>query len=147
MTESDLMLMIGLSQIGVTEIKGADHNPDILQYFQDIGQSWVKDDETAWCSAFINWVAHHAHCERSKKLNARSWLGVGEWVNNEKYLEGDICIFWRDSLRSWKGHVGMYIGESQESIYVLGGNQSNQVNIKPYPKSRLLAVRRLSFKG
>lgn len=147
MTENDLLLMIGLSQIGVTEIKGDEHNPVILQYFKDIGHSWVKEDETHWCSAFMNWVAHHAKCEKSKKLNARSWMEIGEAVDFDNYQEGDVCVFWRESQTSWKGHVSMYIGEDEDQIYCLGGNQNNQVNISPYKKSRLLSVRRLSFTG
>ena len=46
-----------LSQYGVTELVGQKHNPVILDYFEKIGHTWVTTDETAWCSAFTNWVA------------------------------------------------------------------------------------------
>ena len=146
MTENELIMLVAMSQIGVRETTGEDHNPEVLKYFNDTGHSWVKDDETAWCSAFMNWVAKYALCESSGKLNARSWLTVGEWVMPDKYIEGDVCVFWRESPDSWKGHVGIYFGEDDHMIYVLGGNQGNTVCIKPYPKSRLLSVRRLSVK-
>lgn len=72
------LLQIALSQYGVAEIPGKNHNPEVLKYFTEIGHSWVKDDETSWCSAFMNWVAMKAGAERSGKLDARSWLAVGE---------------------------------------------------------------------
>ena len=137
------LLAIAMSQYGVTEIVGKRHNPIILDYFKQIGHSWVQTDETAWCSAYMNWVALIAGMERTGKLNARSWLTVGQKIDNPK--QGDVVIFWREKKSSWKGHVGLFIGytHDKKGIYVLGGNQNNMVNIKRYPTSRLLGFRRL----
>lgn len=135
------VLDIALEEYGVTEIKGAAHHPRILQYFKEIGHKWVTTDETAWCSAFANWVALKVGYARSGKLNARSWLTVGTKVKIPQ--QGDVVVFWREKRSSWKGHVGFYIGYSDDKkyIYVLGGNQNNQVCIKPYPTYRLLGFR------
>ncbi len=132
---------IALSQIGIKEITGRRHNPEVLKYFKEIGHLWVKDDETAWCSAFVNWVCKKAGLPYSGKLNARSWLNVGRRTTRPKL--GDITLFWRESKRSWKGHVAFFIRETPSWIYVLGGNQNNQVKISAYPKYRLLEYRRL----
>mgnify|MGYP003626343705 FL=1 len=138
------LINIALSQYGVTEIIGYQHNPVVLNYFKEIGHTWVATDETAWCSSFVNWVALRANLERSHKLTARSWLNVGTAINQPKI--NDVVIFWRHKKSSWKGHVGFFIGYSEDKkyIYVLGGNQNNQVNIKKYPVYRLLGFRRLS---
>ena len=138
------LLEVALSQYGVTEIGGVDDNEIIVQYFADIGHSWVKNDETAWCSCFMNWVALKDGKERSDMLNARSWLEVGEPIEHPQC--GDVVIFWRESVKSWKGHVGIYINEMDGFINVLGGNQNNSVCIKEYPKSRVLGYRRLGNK-
>lgn len=130
-----------LSQIGVKEIVGKNHNPTIVQYAKDIGHLWVVTDETAWCSIFINWCCHKAGFERSRKLDARSWLNVGEKVDNPEM--GDVVIFWRGSPNSWMGHVALFVRETPRWIYVLGGNQGNKVCIQAYPKKRLLGYRRL----
>lgn len=136
------LITIALNQYGVQERPGSkEHNPVIVNYFKEIGQTWVKDDETAWCSAFVNWVAHKCGMERSGKLDARSWLNVG--VNVEKPEIGDVVVFWRDAPTSWKGHVAFFINETDTHVYVLGGNQNNMVNISPYLKSRVLGYRRL----
>ena len=70
------MYLLASEFIGLTEIPGEQHNPQILTFFQDIGHSWVQDDETAWCSAFVNWVALKCGCERSYKLDARRYMAV-----------------------------------------------------------------------
>lgn len=135
------IINIALSQFGIKEIVGSSHNAAVLKYFKEIGHDWVKDDETAWCSAFANWVAKMAGLSHSGKLNARSWLDVGEETQCPEI--GDIVVLWRDKPSSWKGHVGFFIRESNNHIYILGGNQQNQVKITAYPKGRLLAYRRL----
>lgn len=136
------LIKILFSQFGIKEVPGEQDNPEILKYFKEIGvdESWIKD-ETAWCSAFANWAAFKAELPKSGKLNARSWLDVGEHVCKPSI--GDIAVFWRESPESWKGHVAFFIRETETHVYVLGGNQNNSVSIKPYSKDRLLEYRRL----
>lgn len=136
------IINIALDQVGIKEIPGTQDNPEVLKYFNEIGFDGAKlKDETAWCSAFASWVAKEANLQYSKKLNARSWLNVGTKVTTPE--KGDVVIFWRESKTSWKGHVAFFIRETQNWIYVLGGNQNNQVKISAYPKNRLLGYRRL----
>lgn len=135
-------LELALSQIGVKEIVGKKHNPIILNYAKEIGHKWVITDETAWCSIFVNWIAKMSDLPSSNKLNARSWLTVGNEVLEPKL--GDVVVFWRENKESWKGHVGFYISETNTHIYVLGGNQKNSVCIMAYPKYRLIQYRRLT---
>lgn len=140
------ILQIALTQYKTLEYPGSKHNPDVLKYFDATrynGADWITD-ETAWCSAFMNWCAEQSGLEKSGELNARSWLKVGEEVNEP--LPGDVIILWRESKNSWKGHVGLFVREKGESVFVLGGNQNNEVNISPYPKDRVLGYRRLGIK-
>ena len=130
-----------LSHYGLSEIAGGQHNPEILEFFKDIGFDWVKDDETAWCSASLNYFAKKHYFERSGKLDARSWLKVGELVLEPEL--GDVVVFWRESPESWKGHVGLYINHNDKYIWTLGGNQNNSISIVAYPRERLLGYRRL----
>jgi len=137
------MFLKAMDFYGLKEIVGEEDNPQIVQFFQDIGHSWVKDDETAWCSCFINWLAKECGCQKSGRLDARSWLNIGRDI---KYPAlGDVVVFWRESKDSWKGHVGLFAGATDTVIHTLGGNQDNKVCIKPYPKSRLLSYRSLDY--
>jgi len=136
------MLLRAVELYGLREIPGEKNNPQIMQFFKDIGYSWVQGDETAWCSVFINWLALKCGFERSGKLDARSWLKIG--VKTAKPIKGKtIIVFWRVNINSWQGHVGIYMGENEDEIYCLGGNQDNMVNIKPYKKYFLLGYRNL----
>jgi len=134
------MLKTALSQYGVKEIVGEEDNQTIVNYAKEAGFSWVDNDETPWCSIFMNWVALRAGYERSDKANARSWLNVGEKV--ESPVTGDVVVFKRGNS-SWQGHIGIFVRTDGDLVYVLGGNQSNMVNIKPYNKNKVLGYRRL----
>lgn len=136
------LIKTALSQYGIKEIAGKEDNPEVLKYFDEIGYDGAKlKDETAWCSAFVNWCVKTANLPYSGKLTARSWLKVGKQVQEPEL--GDVVVFWRESPRSWKGHVGFFIRKTKNWIYVLGGNQNNQVKISAYPKKRFLQYRRL----
>lgn len=146
------LLSIALSQYGLKEILGKIDNPEITKYFTSCGfTASALRDETSWCSAFVNWCAQAACKPMSGKLNARSWLTVGAGVADGQQRLGDVVVFWRGAHKDElitgsnlkKGHVGFYIREDAQYVYVLGGNQSNQVSIAPYAKNRVLNYRRL----
>ena len=92
------LMKIALDQYGVKEIKGEKDHPTIVKYFNEIGFDGERlKDETAWCSAYVNWVAKTAGYEFSGRLNARSWLEVGEVTLEPEF--GDIVILWRETKK------------------------------------------------
>ncbi len=119
------------------------HNPKVLKYFKDVGHDWVEDDETAWCAAFVGAMLKRAGLPHTGKLNARSYLKWGEIIDLKDAQEGDVVVFSRGDPNGWQGHVAFFVKEDGTKLQVLGGNQSNQVNIAKYPKSRLLGIRRM----
>jgi len=132
---------IAQKEIGVREIVGSKHTPRVLEYFAKVGHSWVKDDETAWCAAFVGWVLETAGLPSTRKLNARSYLTYGTPVTTPQ--KGDIVVFWRVAQDSWQGHVAFFDSYSPDGdIMCLGGNQSNKVGISEYDTERLLEFRR-----
>jgi uncharacterized protein (TIGR02594 family) len=141
---TDLLLEI-LQYYGLREIVGKQHNSEIVKMFAEVGYDQIKDDETAWCSALLNYYCMKLGYERSGKLTARSWLNVGEVIEEPEM--GDIVIFWRNNPNSWEGHVAIYISEDKDLkiVYSLGGNQGNMLSVKPYHKSRVLGYRRLKI--
>lgn len=137
------LLETALAQYGTTEIKGVKHNPDIVNYFEEIGYPYIDDDETPWCSAFMCWCAQKAGYPHPASLVARRWLTIGSPVYCVPLL-GDIVVLWRESKSSWKGHVGIYVNQQKDKINILGGNQyPGQVNIRSYSKKYLLGYRKL----
>ncbi len=131
------------SYLGIKEVAGAESNPQISKWIKSINPN-LASDSTAWCSAFTHAVAEESGYKGSGKLNARSWLKVGDEIPAKQAQQGDVVVLWRDNKSSWKGHVGFFHGyDKKGNIRVLGGNQGNQVSIKTYPSNRLLGVRRL----
>jgi uncharacterized protein (TIGR02594 family) len=130
---------IALAYLGTKEIYGREHNNVVVNFFKRVvGKAY--SDETAWCAAFVGSCLVESGLASTKALNARSYTHWGEIV--KKPRRGDVLVFWRESPKSWKGHVGFYYGETEKDYIVLGGNQNNAVSLKKYPKSRLLGIRR-----
>lgn len=131
---------LALSQYGVSEVINGDNNI-ILNYSKEAGIDGITNDEISWCSIFVNWVCFKCVLPRSGSPMARSWLKVGE--ETKKPVIGDIVVLWRGNPDGWQGHVGFFISENDTQVYILGGNQNNQVCILPYPKYRVLSYRKL----
>lgn len=143
--------------VGLEEVPGAVSNPAILAMLQ-LDNRWPQDDEIAWCSAFVNYVAWLLRLPRSKSLAARSWLGVGKVVplsNNELFSDGpkvgyDVVVLRRGvnspgpEVLQAPGHVGFFAGYSPGVVHILGGNQGDSVNVSSFSVDRILGVRRLA---
>lgn len=141
------LLQVALDEYGFKETPGAGTNPEIDKYHESVGKpDW--DEDVAWCSSFLNWCANEAGLERSKSAAARSWTKVGiKLASIADCIPGDIIVLHNGDPSNWRGHVGIYINKlpSRQCVYVLGGNQRNQVNIQEYPvqKIREHGIRRL----
>lgn len=145
---------VAQTYIGIEEKEGKEQSYDIMAWLTRFN-SWPNRDEIPWCSAFVTEVAIRCRCNFSTSLKARSWLGVGEVI--EYPLLGDVVILRRgegggpEDMDS-PGHVGFFAGFSQTEpgsnrgyIHILGGNQNNGVNVRPYPKSDVLGYRNITI--
>jgi uncharacterized protein (TIGR02594 family) len=134
--------------VGMKEVSGRIANPQILAMLQ-LDNSWPQDDDVAWCSAFVNYICWLLRLPRSKSLAARSWLLIGK-VPPQPEPGFDIVIIKRggenepgpDVIQAL-GHVGFFAGYEGDNILILGGNQSDMVNISAFPNSRVLGIRRI----
>lgn len=131
------------AEIGTVEWKDG-NNPKVVAYFRDAGHPQVKDDETAWCAAFVGAMLHRAGLPKTGKLTARSYLDWGVKVDRAMAKPGDIVILKRGTS-SWQGHVGFFVRDNGSTITILGGNQNNAVNRRAYKVGggQLLGIRRL----
>lgn len=134
-------MQIAKSEMGVKRIPGKRHNRKIIQYFRDVGHSWVKNDETAWCAAFVGSCLERSGIPSTKSLVAKSYLKWGKPTKSPK--PGTVVVMNRPGAdpNSWKGHIGFYVRETDRYVYVLGGNQKGSVNIQAFPKSLVRGYR------
>lgn len=133
-------MLIALAEEGEKEFTGNGDNPRIVEYLRstNLAAPLNINDETPWCSAFANWCIERAGMEGTDSAAARSWLNWGK--NLETPRRGCIVVFSRPP-NPWSGHVAFYVGKTDTHVKVLGGNQSDAVNIGKYAKSRVLGYR------
>lgn len=128
---------------GVSEVTGPESNPLILHWLQKDGggQSWVKDDATPWCGAFVAGMFVEAGMGSvvvSKPLWARSWLSCGVEIKEPRV--GAIVVLERGGDPS-TGHVGFIANFDERNVYVLGGNQRDKVCTVPFGRSGIVGMR------
>lgn len=129
-------LVEGRKYIGEKEIKGPQHNPLILQFWKDIKRGGIKDDETPWCAAYVGGVLERSGIVSSRFESASSYLKWGTKL--EEPVLGCVVVFTREG----GGHVGFVVGKAANGdLMVLGGNQSDAVNIRAFSRSRVTGYR------
>ncbi len=122
---------------GVDEMRGAADNPRIVEYHQTTTLK-ATDDETPWCSSFVNWCMIKSGNRGTNSAAARSWLKWGKELSEPR--RGCVVVFSRPPSPT-SGHVAFFDHVAGGRIFVLGGNQGNAVNITSYPYERLLGYR------
>ena len=130
---------IALKELGVAEVPGPGDNQRIVEYLRstNLGGDMAANDETPWCSAFVNFCVEKAGFAGTDSASARSWLNWGR--ETDAPVAGCIAVFTRGAPPN--GHVAFYVSETADQIKVLGGNQGDKVGYAYYPKSRLLSCR------
>jgi len=131
-------LLRAQSYVGTKEVPGPkSHSAIIIGWLRDLN-AWWSEDETPWCGTFV------AHCIKASGLpipklwfRAKEWANYGSHLRRDRLAPGAILVF----LREGGGHVGFYAGEDDTHYHVLGGNQSNGVNVMRLAKARLLEAR------
>lgn len=129
---------IARGEVGVSRFVGAADNPRIAEFLKSttLDAPFAKQDETPWCSGFVNWCVEKAGIAGTDSAVARSWLNWGKKTDDP--VEGCVVVYKRSQGR---GHVGFFISQSGSKIQTLGGNQSDAVTIAPQSKSDLLGFR------
>jgi uncharacterized protein (TIGR02594 family) len=155
---------------GLAEIPGDDDNPLISGMIAAVraemlggGMAYVSnvpaDDETAWCSAFVGFIAILLNVDRPTRhdalrplaLRARAWLPIGHPIVPQHIEAGDVVILNRASgpadatIINAPGHVGFFIKHNDGKLWLRGGNQGNSVSDRGYDPAQLLGVRRWRF--
>ncbi len=136
--------------VGIKETAGASSNPAVLAMLR-LDNASIQDDQTPWCSAFVNYIAWLLRLPRSKSLAARSWLLVGTPVTHiEDAIVGfDVVILNRGgaqdaSVIAAPGHVGFFAGMEGREVLLLAGNQGDAVSLGRFDQDRILGIRRLA---
>ena len=129
-----------LRLVGTKEVEGPASNPDIIEMADRLDLAY-HDDDIPWCGLFAGHCVGASLPDESLPtvvLRARAWETFG--VATTPQL-GAVMVFWRKAPDSGLGHVGFYFAEDEASYHILGGNQSNMVNVARLRRDRLLTAR------
>lgn len=139
-TEDPAWLKLARTYVGIKEIPGEASNPAIDSFFADAGFKGFKDD-TAWCAAFAGAVLTRSGFPKLGSLTARDAIRYGIGLPGPKL--GALAVLWRESPKSWKGHIGFVVGYNNDTktVSLLAGNQGDSVSISQFPMSQVLSYR------
>lgn len=122
--------------VGLSEIRGPEHNPEIIQFWKDIKRGGIKTDEVPWCAAFVGACLERGGIQSTHFESALSYIEWGVALHEPVY--GCIVVF----TRSGGGHVGFVVGwDERGRLMVLGGNQGDAVNVAPFDPLRAAGYR------
>lgn len=128
-------LVAALGELGVREVPGQRDNPRIREYHSETGAGEAPD-EVPWCSSFVNWCLAQAALRGTRSKAARSWLTWSRGITIAGPRRGALVVFERGQYPA--GHVAFELDGHGDRIWVVGGNQSNEVCERAYPASALL---------
>ena len=130
--------MEGKKVFGLHEVND---NTKLTAWLKSDGQRLGDPSKLPWCGDYTETAIKNSLPKEpfSGALGknpywARNWLQFGEPTEP---CYGAIIVFGRGK----GGHVGFVVGEDATDYYVLGGNQSNMVNIARISKDRFLGCR------
>jgi uncharacterized protein (TIGR02594 family) len=126
------------ADLGLAAITGPATEPRVSTYYADAGHPEIIGDDVAWCAAFVGACLARASQPNTQSLMARSYLTYGLPLTTPRL--GAIAIFARGSDPAL-GHVAFVVGETSDTLLVLGGNQAHAVSVIALPRESLLALR------
>lgn len=132
-----LWMQYAFADYGTEEVAGPKANAKILEYHQHTSLK-AGSDEVPWCAAFVCAMLEKAGFKSTHKANAKSYLTFGEELPGPKV--GAIAVLNRGTDPA-SGHVGFVVGFNSNSVYLLGGNQSNMVRVSSFQRWRVLQYR------
>ena len=138
-TGQPIWLLEGLKWMNTEEAPGAADNPDILEWARAEGGAIAKSyhsDSIPWCALYANMVLTKVGLQGTETLWALDW---SDWGTR---LPGPAVGAFAPMKRQGGGHIAIVVGRDQHgNLMCLGGNQSDSVNIKPFPATRPVSFR------
>lgn len=126
-----------MARQGLAEIPGPGSNPQVVDLWK-LGKVKLKvnDDDVPWCAAFANAALEETGYRGTQSGMARSFQPSQLFKVCEPHL-GAIVVL-SSSRGPSSGHVGFLHAQSDEQVYLIGGNQGDKVVLAPFDKKKVL---------
>ena len=126
---------------GTKEYPGEPNNPMIMRSVEVIAERWpdlasyartYREDATPWCGLAAAWAMTKANIKPPKEfLSSKAWRTFGFDIKTPE-LGCVVCL---------ESHVALFHHQTGSTIYLMGGNQSDMVNLCPFKESEIVACR------
>jgi hypothetical protein len=142
-------LQFAISELaaGAGEVGGNNRGPFVKKYLEPAG----LPEGNSWCAGFISWCFLQASGGNKKAMPFKYNAGARNIYNqfkekgwnfdggdpNKQPQPGDIVAWWRVSLPSGFGHIGIVHHVKDGFIYTLEGNKAANVAGFSYVKTRM----------
>lgn len=144
-------VMVAMMKQGWKEDPRKGHSTEEIDRIWDYVGFPGYTDDVSWCAASLNCCLKLCGYDMSDSVPvARSFASYGKEVKPGDERVGDIVVLAKRGS-DWQGHVGFLenMSDSRLKLQLLGGNQSNEVNVSNYyvdnaSTYRLLSIRRIS---
>lgn len=120
-----------MKELGTHEELG-NRGPAIRRYIA-AGKCGKEGDP--WCAIFANAALESSNVRGTRSASSQSFRKNFRFVQIAGPALGAIAVFWRGRKGSGLGHVGFYRGERGRSIWTLGGNEGDMVQIEALPSA------------
>lgn len=155
---SNPWMRTAMNELGVAETQGAKATQQILEYYKAANYSSQTSDEgdgSAWCACYVSWVlAQHKYPISPHAMGAlayREWQGVTYGQSLDAPVYGALAVKERkatitvDGVKKTVtlGHIGFVMGQSPDGkyLFILGGNQNDQVSVSKTLRTDWVAFR------
>jgi hypothetical protein len=132
-----LQVAVGEARAGAGEVGGDNMGPDVDKYLHDI-----VEPPNNWCAGFVCWCLENSGpMPFPYTVGARAILSLAGQAGLTTFKDplatrpqpGDIAVWWRDSLASWRGHTGFVHHADQGRLFTIEGNKTSRVEGFDYP--------------
>jgi uncharacterized protein (TIGR02594 family) len=146
MTTAQKIYNHALADKGLKETPGNASTPRIEHAIRSAA-NWLADGvkdvdgSIAWCGCIMGlWMYELALGVPKEHYRAASWLKWGRPVQNLNARQGDVVVL----TRKGGNHVALldHFSDDLRTVYLLGGNQSNAVNVSKYDSTTIIGIRR-----
>jgi uncharacterized protein (TIGR02594 family) len=130
-----------LGDFGLSEVSGPGSNARIKMAIKQAAE-WLDQDDskTAWCGCMMGLWFSELGLEKPKEFyRAANWKTVGKKVLLSEAKQGDVVVMSRTGGK----HVALFSKQANGLVYLLGGNQRNQVNVSAFNEQFVEEVRRI----
>ena len=116
------------------------HREELEDWAGALGMDPAATASQPWCGLFVaHLLEPHLRELPPSPLAARSWLRLSRRLGRP--VAGAVVVLWRGDPDGWQGHVGLVWCVDGATVWVLGGNQGDAVDLSPYPLRRVLGYR------